>query len=96
MSKRRDVTPNPKVESLAEDHFPQPDVSAGPREDQATPTAASHPEEMNAGIDVRIGNCVAIKASARATPAGLAAVALVVAAALIPVIWLTKPARHRH
>jgi hypothetical protein len=60
---------------------------------QTPDTAAPHPEEMKATIDLTIGRSVTIKASARATPAGLLTAALLVAAILIP-IWLTRTRAH--
>jgi hypothetical protein len=59
-------------------------------EPENNPTAAPHPEEMKATIDVTVGRSVTIKAAARATPAGLVAAALLIAAILIPRIWLTR------
>jgi len=56
--------------------------------------AAPHPEEMKATVDLAIGRSVAIKATARATPAGLVAAALLVATILVPAIWLTRARRH--
>ena len=55
---------------------------------------AEHPEEMKATIDLTIGRSVTIKASARATPAGLLTAALLVAAILIPMIWFTRTRAH--
>jgi hypothetical protein len=49
--------------------------------------APPHPEEMSATVEVRISNVVSVKATARATPAGLVAVALVLASVLIPLAW---------
>ncbi len=57
-------------------------------------SAAPHPEEMRATVDLTIGRSVTIKATARATPAGLVAAALLVVAILIPMIWLTRTRRH--
>ncbi len=53
-------------------------------------TAAAHPEEMRATVDLRIGNSVSIKATARATPAGLIAAALLISVVLIPAVWLFR------
>ena len=53
-------------------------------------TAAPHPEEMRAAVDLTIGKSVSIKATARATPAGLATAALLVAAVLVPMAWLAR------
>lgn len=47
-------------------------------------TAARHPEEMNATLDLTIGNAVSVKATVRTTPAGLVAAALSAAAVLFP------------
>jgi hypothetical protein len=56
-------------------------------------TAAPHPEEMKAAVDLAIGRSVTIRATARATPAGLLAAALLITAILVPVIWLTRTYR---
>jgi hypothetical protein len=53
-------------------------------------TAAPHPDEMRAAVDLTIGKSVSIRATARATPAGLAAAALLIAAILVPVAWLAR------
>ena len=53
-------------------------------------TAAPHPEEMRAAVDLTIGKSVSIKATARATPAGLATAALLIAAILVPTVWLAR------
>ncbi len=52
--------------------------------------AAPHPEEMKATVDLTIGKSVSIKATARATPAGLSAAALLIAAILIPMVWVAR------
>lgn len=56
-------------------------------------SAAPHPEEMKASAEFRIGERVVITASARATPAGLAAAALLVCSMLLPIIWLRRSRR---
>jgi hypothetical protein len=53
-------------------------------------TTASHPEEMRAAVDLAIGKSVSIKATVRATPAGLATAALLIAAILVPLVWLAR------
>jgi len=53
-------------------------------------TAASHPEEMKATVDLHIGDSISITATARATPAGLIAAALLISAILIPLVWLAR------
>jgi hypothetical protein len=60
---------------------------AGPENILAT---ASHPEEVKATFDLTVGKIVTIKATARATPAGLVTAALLMAAILIPMIWVTR------
>ena len=65
---------------------PERDAGPGDRSD----TAAPHPEEMRAAVDLTIGKSASLKATARATPAGLAAAALLVAAILVPVVWLAR------
>ena len=56
-------------------------------------TAAPHPEEMKATIDLRIGRALALTATARATPAGLVATAMLVAAIVVPSVWLMRSRR---
>jgi hypothetical protein len=53
-------------------------------------TAAPHPEEMRVAVDLTIGKSVSVRATARATPAGLATAALLVAAILVPMVWLAR------
>jgi hypothetical protein len=45
---------------------------------------------MRATVDLAIGRAVSVRATARATPAGLATAALLVAAILIPLAWLAS------
>jgi hypothetical protein len=45
---------------------------------------------MRAAVDLTIGKSVSIKATARATPAGLATAALLIAAILVPTVWLAR------
>ncbi|MBN8909425.1 MAG: hypothetical protein J0H14_22230 [Alphaproteobacteria bacterium] len=54
-----------------------------------SPSAAPHPEEMRVTVDLRIGSA-SFRATARTTPAGLAATALLVAAILVPSLWLLR------
>ncbi|WP_410825779.1 hypothetical protein [Methylobacterium sp. sgz302003] len=56
----------------------------------STEAGPSHPEEMRASVDLRIGEAIALKATARATPAGLVAVAVLMGAILVPVVWLAR------
>jgi hypothetical protein len=55
---------------------------------QADSSAAAHPEEIKATVDLRIGTVITLQASARTTPAGvisagIAAAAMTVAAAYL-------------
>jgi hypothetical protein len=58
---------------------------AAPSENSGT--AAPHPEEMSATAELRIGDRLCWKATARATPAGLVAAALLVFVVVIPALW---------
>jgi hypothetical protein len=53
-------------------------------------TAAPHPEELKATLDMAIGNAVSVKASVRTTPAGLVGAAILTAAVLLPIVSLAK------
>jgi hypothetical protein len=52
--------------------------------------AAVHPEEMKASIDLAIGSRVRLRATARATPAGLVAVALMTSSFLAAAGWFLR------
>ncbi|MCB8880009.1 hypothetical protein ACELLULO517_07170 [Acidisoma cellulosilytica] len=57
----------------------------------AAETAPSaHPEEMKASVSLRIGETISLTATARATPAGLVASALITAAVMVPLIWISR------
>ena len=56
----------------------------------ASETAAPHPEEMKATLDLAVGNVLSVKAAVRTTPVGLAAAALLAAAVLLPAASLAK------
>ena len=60
------------------------------REVDLSGTAAPHPEEMKATIGFVVGRSVAFKASARATPAGLVATALLMTAIFVPLVLLAR------
>ncbi len=53
-------------------------------QDEDSPPVPTHPEEMTAAVDLRIGSQVTLRARARATPAGIIAVALLLAAIMVP------------
>jgi hypothetical protein len=56
-------------------------------------TAAPHPEEMKGTVEFRLGRYASVTARGRATPAGLATAALLVATVLIPFAWLLRRGR---
>jgi hypothetical protein len=51
------------------------------------PAPGAHPEEMRGTVALRITDHVTWRASARATPAGLVSLAILLSAILIPVMW---------
>jgi hypothetical protein len=53
-------------------------------------TAAPHPEEMTATMEIKAGERFSWKATARTTPAGLISAALLVSAVVIPALWFRK------
>ena len=59
-------------------------------------TAAPHPEEMKATVSLRIGHSISLTATARATPAGLVAAALLISAILIPLVRLAGDRKRKH
>jgi hypothetical protein len=70
-------------------------IEDGTHPEHAPGTAAPHPEEMRATLDVSIGKSVSINATARATPAGLVAAAILISAILIPVVLLSRSSVRR-
>jgi hypothetical protein len=65
-------------------------INRHPETENQSETAAPHPEEMKATLDLAIGNAVSVKASVRTTPAGLVAAAMLAAAILLPTVALAK------
>ncbi|MCR0980597.1 hypothetical protein [Roseomonas populi] len=63
--------------------------------DQTMPTAAPHPEEMRAEMELRVGSSTVLRTSARATPAGLIAAGILVSAVLLSTAALVRAARDR-
>jgi hypothetical protein len=53
----------------------------------------THPEEIRAGFDLRIGNNINMKGSARITPAGIVTVGLMTVAVLLATTALVRAAR---
>jgi hypothetical protein len=58
-------------------------------------SAAVHPEGIKASVDLRIGNSVSLKATVRATPAGLVTAGIMVSAIVLAVATLVRAARRR-
>ena len=56
---------------------------------------AKHPKEMKAQFELRIGDRAMVTAAARATPAGLVSVGVMVAAILLSTAALVHTARRR-
>jgi hypothetical protein len=56
-------------------------------------TAAPHPEEMKGSVTFNLGKFATVTATGRATPAGLAAAALLVGTVLIPLGWMIRRRR---
>ena len=55
--------------------------------------APVHPEEMKAEVDLRVGNSVFLKATARTTPAGLVTAGIMVSGIILAVatlIWAVR------
>ena len=52
----------------------------------------THPEEIKATVDLRLGDHVQLKATARATPAGLVATGLMVSSILMAVAFVVRAA----
>jgi hypothetical protein len=70
------------------------DVSADPVA-LDEPREAAHPEEMRATLTLRVGDRINLTATARATPAGLVAAALITTAVMVPLIWISRSDRFR-
>lgn len=63
-----------------------PIASDGPE----APQAAAHPEELRASVTLRLGDWATVSASARATPAGIVAGGVALAAIMVPLIWIAR------
>jgi hypothetical protein len=68
--------------------LPAPIAAVPP--DEAVPT---HPEEMKAVYDVRVGKWITLQGSARITPAGMIATGIAVSALLLATAALVRAAR---
>lgn len=60
-----------------------------------TEPAPSHPEEMKAVYDVRVGSLIRLQGSARITPAGVVTTGIAVSAILLSVAALVRAVRLR-
>jgi hypothetical protein len=58
-----------------------------------TDTPITHPEEMRAGFDLRIGNSINLKGNARITPAGVVTVGLMTVGIILAAAALIRAAR---
>ncbi|MDT8330492.1 hypothetical protein RQ831_05455 [Roseomonas gilardii] len=61
--------------------------------DPAPEPQITHPEEMRATASLRIGGAVTLQATARATPAGLVAAAILVGVVLLSTAAVVRAAR---
>jgi hypothetical protein len=65
-------------------------INRGHERERQSETAAAHPEELKATLDLEIGSAVSVRASVRTTPAGLVAAAILAAAMLLPAVSLAR------
>jgi hypothetical protein len=50
----------------------------------------SHPEEMVAEVEIRVGNAATVRLRVRTTPAGLVCTAILASCVLLPVGWIMR------
>ncbi|TPG60352.1 hypothetical protein EAH89_02930 [Roseomonas nepalensis] len=62
-------------------------------ENQPMGSPPSHPEEMRAELELRLGPAGTLRATARATPAGLVAAGVLIAAILLSAAALLRARR---
>jgi hypothetical protein len=88
----RSLMPMPEAESETEPGAArEADTESQDSETEPDGAApAAHPEEMRATVSLRIGNTIRLRASARATPAGIVAGAIAISAVTVPLIWLSR------
>lgn len=53
-------------------------------------TAAPHPEEMKAAIELQLGDLASLRVTARATPAGIVSAALFLAVLVGASAWVSR------
>lgn len=63
-------------------------MSAG--QDEHAPDKASHPEEIRAEYELRMGNLLTVRANARITPAGVISAGIAAAAIILAVGFLVS------
>jgi hypothetical protein len=56
--------------------------------DDLMPAPPSHPEEMTADVEIRVGSVATVHLRARVTPAGLVCAAILVSSVLLSVGWM--------
>lgn len=65
--------------------------------EESTTTAetrpAAHPEELRAAVEFDIAGQVTFRATARATPAGIVSIAILLAAIMVPIAWARRARR---
>lgn len=62
-------------------------------DENPSPTAAPHPEEMKGTVHLCIGGSVSLEATWRTTPAGLVCAGVLVSAILLSLVPLVRAAR---
>jgi hypothetical protein len=67
-------------------------VASGGEIQPAAADPLAHPEEIKATVDLRLGNRVQLKATARTTPAGLVAAGLMVSSILVAAAFVVRAA----
>ena len=70
-------------------------VASGGGIQPAAAEALTHPEEIKATVDLRLGDRVQMKATARTTPAGLVATGLMISSILMAVAFVVRAAGGR-
>ena len=70
-------------------------VASGGGIQPPAPEALAHPEEIKATVDLRLGDRMHLKATARTTPAGLVATGLMVSSILMAVAFVVRAAGGR-
>ncbi|MBL8895647.1 MAG: hypothetical protein JNJ53_13680 [Rhizobiales bacterium] len=64
-------------------------------EDEISPDAHAHPEEIRADCELRVGKLITMQASARITPAGVISAGIAAAAIILAVGFLVSSSGRR-